>query len=54
MTRNAKLIGFILLLAAMFAAADVAGAALGPVSTGHSQVRYTNTSLTNGGMDMGG
>jgi hypothetical protein len=53
-SRNAKLIGFILLLAAMFAGAHVAGAVLGPVSTGHSQVRYTNTAVSNGGMDMGG
>lgn len=54
MSRNAKLIGFLLLLAALFVGAHLAGAAQGPVSTGHSQVRYTNTSHSNGGMDMGG
>jgi hypothetical protein len=53
MTRGAKLIGFLLLLVAIFAGAHVAGAAVGPVSTGHSHVSYLNTAVTNGGMNMG-
>jgi hypothetical protein len=54
MTRNVKLIGFLLLLLTIFVGAHVAGAALGPVSTGHSQVSYTGTGGTGGGMNMGG
>ena len=54
MTRNVKLAGFLLLLVAMFVGAHLAGAALGPVTAGHSQVRYTGTGGTGGGMDMGG
>lgn len=53
MPRNVKLVGFLLLLVAMFAGAHVAGAALGPVTTGHSQVSYTDTGGTGGGMNMG-
>lgn len=48
MPRSAKLIGFLVLLAATFAGADVAGKALGPVSAGHSHVGYTATSGTSG------
>lgn len=54
MSRKAKLIGFLLLLVTIFAGANVAGAALGPVSTGHSQVSYTDTGGAGGGMNMGG
>lgn len=53
MPRKVKLIGFLLLLATMFAGAYVAGAVLGPLTTGHSQVSYTGTGGTGGGMDMG-
>ncbi|HZR48562.1 MAG TPA: hypothetical protein VFB06_03505 [Streptosporangiaceae bacterium] len=53
MTRNVKLVGFALLLAVMFAGAHVAGAALGPLTAGHSHVSYTGTDST-GGMNMGG
>jgi len=53
MPRNVKLFGFLLLLVAMFVGAHVAGAALGPVTTGHSQVSYTDTGGTGGGMNMG-
>lgn len=53
MPRNVKFFGFLLLLVAMFVGAHVAGAALGPVTTGHSQVSYTDTSGTGGGMNMG-
>ena len=35
-----KLAGFLVLLAAIFVAAHAAGARLGPVTTGHSQVQY--------------
>lgn len=36
-----KLAGFLVLLVAIFAGAQAAGARLGPVTTGHSQVQYT-------------
>jgi hypothetical protein len=54
MPRNVKFFGFLLLLVVMFVGAHVAGAALGPVTTGHSQVSYTDTGGTGGGMNMGG
>jgi hypothetical protein len=47
-----KLIGFVLLLVAIFVGARSAGTALGPVTTGHSQVEYTGPAGT-GGMKMG-
>lgn len=53
MTRNVKLAGFLLLLVVIFVGAHVAGAALGPVTTGHSQVTYTGTDSPGGGMNMG-
>lgn len=53
-----KLGAFLVLLAAIFAVAHAAGARLGPVTTGHSQVQYTggdNGGAPNtGGMNMGG
>jgi len=49
--REAKLVGFVLLLAAIFVGAHVAGAHLGPVSTGQAQVSHPGQG---GGMDMGG
>jgi hypothetical protein len=50
-----KLIGFAVLLAVIFIAAHVAGARLGPVTTGHSQVQYTGGSGPGmGGMNMTG
>ncbi|HTZ27242.1 MAG TPA: hypothetical protein VMC83_24830 [Streptosporangiaceae bacterium] len=55
MTPAVKLVGFIVLLIAVFAAAHAAGAALGPLTTGHSPV--TSVGGTGGGMsgmNMGG
>jgi hypothetical protein len=53
-----KLVGFLVLLALIFAGAHAAGARLGPVTTGHSQVQYdgggTGGSPGMGGMNMGG
>jgi hypothetical protein len=54
MARDVKLVGFLLLLVAIFFGAHAAGAALGPVTTGHSQVSYTGHGGTGGGMNMGG
>ena len=55
MTPAVKLIGFIVLLIAVFAAAHAAGAALGPLTTGHSLVTYDGgTGGGMGGMNMGG
>jgi hypothetical protein len=53
MPRDAKLVGFALLLVAIFIGAHAAGSALGPVTTAHSQVSYTGGTGT-GGMNMGG
>jgi len=53
MARDVKLVGFLLLLVAIFAGAHAVGAALGPVTTGHSHVVYTGTNGTGGGMNMG-
>jgi hypothetical protein len=56
----AKLAGFLLLIVLAFAAAWLAGAHLGPVTTSHSQVRYTQVGSGSpgtggtGGMNMGG
>ena len=52
-----KLIGFLVLLALVFAGAHAAGARLGPVTSGHSLVRYDNSgggSPGMGGMIMSG
>jgi hypothetical protein len=54
MARDVKLVGFVLLLVVFFIGAHAVGSALGPVTTGHSQVGYTGTSGTGGGMRMGG
>lgn len=57
MTPAVKLIGFLVLLALIFAGAHAAGARLGPVTTGHSLVRYNGGgggSPGMGGMNMGG
>ncbi len=55
MIREAKLLGFLILLAAIFFAAHAAGARLGPVTTSHSQVSYPGQGGGGtGGMTMGG
>jgi hypothetical protein len=55
LTPAVKLIGFIVLLIVVFAAAHAAGAALGRVTTGHSPVTYDGgTGGGMGGMNMGG
>jgi hypothetical protein len=52
--REAKLLGFLILLAAIFLGAHAAGARLGPVTTSHSQVSYPGQGGGMGGMTMGG
>ena len=55
MIREAKLVGFALLLVAVFLGAHAAGSHLGPVTTTHSQVSYPGMSGGGmGGMNMGG
>ena len=54
MIREAKLIGFVMLLAAIFLGAHLAGSHLGPVTTSHSQVSYPGQGGGTGGMIMGG
>ena len=54
MIREAKLIGFVMLLAAIFLGAHLAGSHLGPVTTSHSQVSYPRQGGGTGGMTMGG
>ena len=55
MIREAKLVGFVILLAVIFLGARVAGSHLGPVSTSHSQVSYPGQGGGGmGGMTMGG
>jgi hypothetical protein len=46
--REAKLVGFVLLLAAIFAVAQMTGAHLGPLTTSHTQVGHPG----GGGMTM--
>lgn len=56
MNREIKLVGFVILLAAIFGGAHAAGARLGPLTTSHTQVSYSgqgNGGRT-GGMTMGG
>jgi hypothetical protein len=53
LAREVKLVGFLLLLVAIFIGAHVAGSVLGPVTTSHSQVSYTGHNGTGGGMNMG-
>jgi hypothetical protein len=53
--REAKLLGFVILLAAIFLGAHAAGSHLGPVTTSHSQVTYPGQGGGGmGGMTMGG
>ncbi|HEY7144699.1 MAG TPA: hypothetical protein VH637_10650 [Streptosporangiaceae bacterium] len=54
MIREAKLVGFVILLAAIFLCAHTAGAHLGPVTTSHSQVSYPGQGTGGSGMTMGG
>ena len=57
MTPAAKLLGFLILVALVFAGAHAAGALFGPVTTTHSHVQYTGRgglSPATGGMEMGG
>ena len=55
MIREAKLVGFVILLAAIFLGAHAAGSRLGPVTTSHSQVGYPGQGGGGmGGMIMGG
>ena len=54
MIREAKLVGFAILLAALFACAHAVGSHLGPLSTTHSQVSYPGMGGGGmGGMNMG-
>ena len=53
MIREAKLVGFVILLAAIFLCAHAVGTRLGPLSTTHSHVSYPETGGMNGGMNMG-
>lgn len=54
MIREAKLVGFVLLLAAIFVGAHVVGSHLGPMTTSHAQVSYPGLGRGTGGMNMGG
>jgi hypothetical protein len=45
----AKLVGFLLLLALVFAGARAAGARLGPLNTGRSPVQYSGGTSVGGG-----
>jgi hypothetical protein len=55
LTPAVKLVGFIVLLIAVFAAAHAVGGALGPLTTRHSPVIYTGgPGGRMGGMNMGG
>ena len=54
MIREARLVGFVILLAVIFVGAHAAGAHLGPVTTTHSQVSYPGQGGGSGGMTMGG
>jgi hypothetical protein len=52
--REAKLLGFLVLLAVIFFGARLAGSVLGPVTTSHSRVSYPGQGGGAGGMNMGG
>jgi len=52
--REARLLGFLILLVAVFIGAHAVGARLGPVTTSHSQVSYPGQGGGMGGMNMGG
>ena len=54
MIREARLVGFVILLAAIFFGAHAVGSHLGPVTTSHSQVSYPGQGGGAGGMTMGG
>jgi hypothetical protein len=53
-----KLVCFLVLLALIVTGAHLAGARLGPLTTGHSQVQYAGRGAAGtpgmGGMNMGG
>ena len=53
MAREAKLVGFVLLLMAIFAGAHAVGSYLGPVTTTHAQVSGPGLGGGVGGMNMG-
>ncbi len=56
MSREVKLVGFVVLLIVIFIGAHAAGGRLGPVTTSHSHVSYTGPGPRGGGMsgmDMG-
>lgn len=53
MARDVKLVGFLLLLVAIFLGTHLAGSAVGPVTTGHSHISYTGPASTSTGMNMG-
>jgi hypothetical protein len=54
-SREAKLVGFMILLAVIFLGAHAVGSRLGPVTTSHSQVGYPGQGGGGmGGMTMGG
>jgi len=52
--REAKLVGFVILLVAIFLGAHAVGSHLGPVSTTHSQVSHPGQGGGTGRMTMGG
>jgi hypothetical protein len=53
--RELKLVGFAILLAAIFLGAHAAGSRLGPVTTSHTQVSYPGQGGSQGAtMNMGG
>jgi hypothetical protein len=52
LTPALKLTGFLVLLAVIFAGARLAGASVGPVTTGHSHAQYTGGGSGMGGMNM--
>ena len=54
MIREAKLVGFVILLVAIFLGAHAVGSHLGPVSTTHSQVSHPGQGGGTGRMTMGG
>ena len=55
MIREAKLVGFVILIAVIYLGAHLAGSHLGPLTTTHSQVSYPGVSGGGtGGMHMGG
>ena len=55
MIREARLVGFVILLVVIFLGAHAAGSHLGPVTATHSRVSYPGMSGGGmGGMNMGG